>query len=88
MLKSFLPLLSLELILLVAQISGPFVKGILGVDYKGPGIDWRVSVTAIFTAVITIIFSKSRLKWVSSYSVLFGMLIGWGLFAFELPPVK
>ncbi|MED4877460.1 purine/pyrimidine permease [Anoxybacillus geothermalis] len=68
-------------ILLVAQISGSFVKGILGVDYKGPGIDWRVSVTAIFTAVITILFSKSRLKWVSSYSVLFGMLIGWGLFS-------
>lgn len=80
--KLFTPIVTgTYFILLVAQISGPFVKGILGVDYKGPGIDWRVSVTAIFTAVITIIFSKSRLKWVSSYSVLFGILIGWGLFA-------
>jgi xanthine/uracil permease len=76
-------------ILLVAQISGPFLKGILGVDYKGPGIDWRVSVTAIFTAVSTILFSKSRYKWVSSYSVLLGMLIGWGLFAlFKLTAPK
>jgi xanthine/uracil permease len=88
--KLFTPIVTgTYFILLVAQISGPFIKGIIGVDYKGPGIDWRVSVTAIFTAVITILFSKSRYKWISSYSVLLGMLIGWGLFAlFQLTAPK
>jgi xanthine/uracil permease len=88
--KLFTPIVTgTYFILLVAQISGPFIKGIIGEDYKGPGIDWRVSVTAIFTAVITILFSKSRYKWISSYSVLLGMLIGWGLFAsFQLTAPK
>jgi xanthine/uracil permease len=88
--KLFTPIVTgTYFILLVAQISGPFIKGIIGVDYKGPGIDWRVSVTAIITAVITILFSKSRYKWISSYSVLLGMLIGWGLFAlFQLTAPK
>jgi xanthine/uracil permease len=88
--KLFTPIVTgTYFILLVAQISGPFIKGIIGVDYKGPGIDWRISLTAIFTAVITILFSKSRYKWISSYSVLLGMLIGWGLFAlFQLTAPK
>ncbi|MCF6411227.1 purine/pyrimidine permease [Pseudalkalibacillus salsuginis] len=67
-------------ILLVAQISGPFMKGILGVGYFSDGVHGTVAVLGIVTALVTIWFATSGWFYLKSYSVLFGIAVGWLLF--------
>ncbi len=67
-------------ILLVAQISGPFMKGILGVGYFSDEVHGTVAVLGIGTALVTIWFATSRWFYLKSYSVLFGIAVGWLLF--------
>ncbi|WP_408009713.1 purine/pyrimidine permease [Pseudalkalibacillus sp. A8] len=67
-------------ILLVAQISGPFMKGILGVGYFSEEVHGTVAMLGILTALVTILFATSRWFYLKSYSVLFGIAVGWLLF--------
>ncbi|MGP4082755.1 purine/pyrimidine permease [Pseudalkalibacillus sp. R45] len=67
-------------ILLVTQISGPFIKGILGVGYFTDEVHGTVAVLGIVTALVTILFATSRRFYLKSYSVLFGIAVGWLLF--------
>lgn len=68
------------LVLLVTQLSGSFIKGILGIDGSQHSIDWSVGLPAIFVLVVSIAMAYSRFALFRSYSVLFGLLIGWLLF--------
>jgi xanthine/uracil permease len=69
------------LILLVAQLSGSFAKGILGIGYLGPEISVKVVLPALLTLIVSIVLAKSPYPLLSSYSVLFGLAFGWILFA-------
>ncbi|WP_349409776.1 purine/pyrimidine permease [Pseudalkalibacillus sp. SCS-8] len=67
-------------ILLVAQISGPFMKGITGVGYRTNEVDGPVALAALLTALITILFTRGKSVFLRSYSVLFGIAVGWLMF--------
>jgi len=69
------------LFLLVSQLSGPFVKGILGVGYMTPHIDGKVFFSAFIILIFTALLSKSRYPMVRSFSILYGIIAGWLLFA-------
>ncbi|WLV24092.1 purine/pyrimidine permease [Aciduricibacillus chroicocephali] len=80
--KLFTPLVTgTYLVLLVSQLSGPFVKGILGVDYLSDRLDPKVAITAVIILILTVILAKSRFKFLSSYSILISLATGWILFA-------
>ncbi|MED4399936.1 purine/pyrimidine permease [Metabacillus fastidiosus] len=80
--KLFTPLVTgTYLILLVTQLSGPFMKGIFGIGYLSKGFDGAVAVCAIITLIFSVVLAKSRFKLLSSYSVLISLAFGWILFA-------
>lgn len=68
------------LVLLVVQLSGTFIKGMLGISGAEPTINWSIGLSSIFVLVISIAMAYSRFAFFRSYSVLFGILIGWLLF--------
>lgn len=79
--KIFTPLVTgTYLLLLMAQLSGSFVKGILGIGYLREDVDPKVAVLSIITLIITGIFSKSKNANLRSFSILYGIFIGWILF--------
>lgn len=69
------------LILLCAQLSGSFIKGMLGIGYLTPGVDARVAFLSFFILVLSILLARSRIPMLRSYSVLIGLAVGWVLFA-------
>lgn len=80
--KLFTPLvMGTYLVLLVSQLSGPFVKGILGIDYLSSKLDAKVAISAIAILICAVILAKSRRAFLSSYSVLISLAGGWLLFA-------
>lgn len=80
--KLFTPVVTgTYLVLLVAQLSGPFMQGILGIDYLKSGVDLTVALCAVITLVVVVLLSRSRNPYLSSYSVLISIVFGWVLFA-------
>lgn len=80
--KLFTPLVTgTYLILLVAQLSGSFIKGILGIGYFSNSVDGKVAVTAISVLVLSMVLGKSKSHLLRSYSVLISLMAGWGLFS-------
>lgn len=69
------------LVLLVLQLSGPLIKGVLGIQYLSSTIDLPVALGALATLVFTVWLSRSRNPYGISYSILIGLLAGWMLFA-------
>lgn len=68
------------LILLVSQLSGSFIKGMLGIGYLQENADAKVAIASLFILVLSIVLGKSRVKWLRSYSILISLILGWGLF--------
>lgn len=68
------------LFLLMIQLSGPLIKGILGIDYLKPYIDYKVALGSLLTLGITVLLGKSSYPKVRSFSILYGMIFGWILF--------
>lgn len=80
--KLFTPVVTgTYLTLLVAELSGSFVKGILGVGYLKSRVDPTVAICALATLIFAILLSKNRNRFLSSYSVLISIAFGWILFA-------
>lgn len=78
--KLFTPtIIGTYLILLILQLSGPFVEGILGAE-KGK-LDGKVAILSLITLAIAIVLSRLRIGFFKNYSVLFSLIIGWLLFA-------
>ncbi|EST51521.1 xanthine permease [Brevibacillus panacihumi W25] len=65
-------------ILLVMQMSGPFVNGILGT--ASTSFDWKATSIAIATLILSFILARSSLPFLRNYSVLISILFGWSLF--------
>jgi xanthine/uracil permease len=68
------------LILLVSQLSGSFIKGMLGIGYLKDRADAKVAAASLFILVLSIVLGKCSVRWLRSYSILIALLLGWGLF--------
>ncbi|WP_347550963.1 purine/pyrimidine permease [Pseudalkalibacillus hwajinpoensis] len=69
------------LLLLVAQLSGSFLNGMMGVGYLGEGIDLRIAGLSLLLVLISIWFSRSMPAMIQQYSILIILIIGWVIFA-------
>ncbi|WP_442601446.1 purine/pyrimidine permease [Paenibacillus sp. KN14-4R] len=80
--KLFTPLvIGTYLILLVAQLSGSFMKGIMGIGYlSSTVVNLQVAVPAILTVIIAMILPRSRFAIFRNYSILISLATGWILF--------
>ncbi|MCE5171140.1 purine/pyrimidine permease [Paenibacillus profundus] len=80
--KLFTPLVvGTYLLLLVAQLSGSFMKGMMGIGYlSSDQINLRVAIPALITLVISMLLPRSSRPFLRNYSVLISLCIGWLLF--------
>ncbi|KZZ83783.1 purine/pyrimidine permease [Bacillus sp. SJS] len=80
--KLFTPLVTgAYLLLLVFQLSGSIVKGIMGVGYRGSKVDPAVFAAAAAILLFTFFLSRMKRQFFKQYSILIGLLAGWGVFA-------
>jgi xanthine/uracil permease len=66
-------------LLLVAQMSGPFLNGILGTSSQT--VNWSASAISLATLIVAITLARSRNGLLRSFSVLIAIVFGWSLFA-------
>lgn len=80
--RLFTPLvIGTYLLLLVAQLSGSFMKGMMGIGYLGSEeINLRVAVPAILTLILAMVMPRMRWAFLRNYSVLISLFVGWLLF--------
>ncbi|WP_068774018.1 purine/pyrimidine permease [Paenibacillus sp. FJAT-26967] len=79
--KLFTPLVTgTYLIILVAQLSGSFMKGLFGIGYLTDEVDVRVALPAFGVLLIAMLLPRSRFGFLRNYSVLISLLAGWLLF--------
>ncbi|MFC4619614.1 purine/pyrimidine permease [Camelliibacillus cellulosilyticus] len=77
--KLFSPAVTgIYLILLIIQLSGPFIQGILGAE--SGSMDGLTAILAIITLILSVILSQSKRAFFKNYSVLISLIIGWVLF--------
>lgn len=68
------------LMLLILQLSGTFLKGMVGVEGPGDRIDGLLFLGSLVVVFITFITMNHKTPWVTRYSVLLSIGIGWVLF--------
>ena len=77
--KLFTPtIIGVYLFLMVVQLSGTFIKGMMGVNGDGDSVDLIVMLLSIIT-VASAFFAK-RFRSVAAYSTLISIAVGWTLF--------
>ncbi|UOQ95563.1 purine/pyrimidine permease [Halobacillus shinanisalinarum] len=69
------------LFLLTVQLSGTFLKGMLGVQQQIEAILVDQTILAFLTFFVVIGLSFFGKGWLKSYAVLLGIVAGWGLYA-------
>lgn len=80
--KLFTPVVTgIYLLLLIAQLSGAFLQGMMGVGYLKEGIDLRIAGLSLFLVLLSIWFSRRMPAIIQQYSILILMLVGWAIFA-------
>ena len=65
------------LLLLVFQLSGSFINGMLGVGYRKDGIDIPITVFSLALVLLTFYLSRHPNRIISQYSILFSLGAGW-----------
>lgn len=79
--KLFTPAITFTyLMLLILQLSGTFVKGMLGVESTGDVIDLRIVAGSLLVLVFTFIAMGNKRDWMAKYAVLLAIIVGWGIF--------
>ncbi|GEN82602.1 purine permease [Sporosarcina luteola] len=68
------------LMLLILQLSGTFLKGMVGVEGPSDPIDGLLFLGSLVVVLITFITMNHKTPWVTRYSVLLSIGIGWVLF--------
>ncbi len=68
------------LLLLVFQLSGSFINGMLGVGYRKDGIDIPITVFSLALVLLTFYLSRHPNRIISQYSILFSLGAGWFFF--------
>lgn len=66
------------LLLLIAQLSGSFLKGMLGIDLTGKV---SIQVTVLSIVIIVLSYFMTRNRFLNQFSIIASMSIGWLLFA-------
>lgn len=80
--KLFTPAITFTyLMLLILQLSGTFIKGMLGVETAEDNIDLRVAGGSLLVLLLTFVAMGNKREWVSKYAVLFSIVAGWAIFA-------
>lgn len=77
--KLFTPtIIGVYLFLMVVQLSGTFIKGMMGINSDGDSVDLVVMLLSIITVASA--FYVKRFKSIAAYSTLISIAVGWGLF--------
>ncbi|WP_243292033.1 purine/pyrimidine permease [Bacillus sp. FJAT-47783] len=80
--KLFTPVVTgVYLLLLVSQLSGSFLNGMLGVGYRKEGVDLHVAGLCFVLIVFTFLLIRKGPAVVRQYAILISLAIGWVLFA-------
>ncbi|VDG97123.1 Putative purine permease ybbY [Lysinibacillus sphaericus] len=80
--KLFTPAITFTyLMLLIMQLSGTFIKGMVGVETPEDVIDLRVVLGSLLVLIITFVAMGNKREWVSKYAVLLSIVVGWVIFA-------
>jgi xanthine/uracil permease len=78
----FTPVVSgIYLLLLVIQLSGSFLNGMMGLGNGEIQVDLSIALFSIVLVALTFYLSRHRIRWVSQYSILFSLAAGWVLFS-------
>ncbi|WP_239254823.1 purine/pyrimidine permease [Listeria ilorinensis] len=79
--RLFTPTVTLiYLLLLVLQMSGSFLKGMLGITEAHPKMDPIVALLSLVVIILTFSFGRTKILWLRQYSVIFALILGWSLF--------
>lgn len=68
------------LMLLILQLSGSFLRGMVGVEGPGDKVDLVLFLGSFIVVIMTFITMNHKMPWVSRYSVLLSIGFGWILF--------
>ncbi len=80
--KLFTPVVTgVYLLLLVAQLSGSFLNGMMGVGYLKEGLDLRIAGLSLVLVILSIWFSRRMPPVIQQYSILILIMVGWAIFA-------
>jgi xanthine/uracil permease len=76
------------LMLLILQLSGSFMNGMLGITTTGK-MSWTVSIGSMTIVLLTFYFAQHSIFWIRQFSILFSLVIGWLLFVWlgEAPAI-
>lgn len=66
--------------LLIFQLSGSFMKGMLGISSTHPALDGKVLLLCVIVVFLTFVFGNSRFSILKQYSIILSIMIGWVLF--------
>ncbi|GAB6991454.1 purine/pyrimidine permease [Paenibacillus pini] len=81
-LRIFTPLVTGTFLLILAlQLSGVFMKGMIGVQGDGSQPDYITATIALFVFAFITFLSIQGKGWLKSYAVLLGIICGWILYA-------
>ncbi|WP_066635025.1 uracil-xanthine permease family protein [Desulfolucanica intricata] len=69
------------LILLGLQLSGTFVKGMLGIGLEGPGISLKATFVSIIVVAVVFLVTLKTGGFIRSIAILIGVTVGWILAA-------
>ncbi|MBX0358340.1 purine/pyrimidine permease [Halobacillus sp. Nhm2S1] len=69
------------LFLLTVQLSGTFLKGMLGIQQSTEAVDGKQALVAFVTLALVIGLSIMGKGWLKSFAVLIGIAFGWVLYA-------
>ncbi|MDQ0214042.1 xanthine/uracil permease [Oikeobacillus pervagus] len=80
--KLFTPTITfIYLMLLILQLSGSFMKGMMGLPNEGGMIQLPVMISSMITLIVAFYFGSHKIAFVRQYSVIISITVGWGLFA-------
>ena len=81
--KFFSPIITgTYMILLTISLSGPFIKGMLGIGFHGSNtIKWPIAVLSVFLTGFVIYLSTGKKAVLRSFSILIGISAGWLIYA-------
>jgi xanthine/uracil permease len=68
------------LMLLILQLSGSFVKGMLGVNGEQGTLQPLVMAGSVLTILAALYFSSHKIKWIQQYSIILALIAGWIIF--------
>ncbi|MBC1357482.1 purine/pyrimidine permease [Listeria booriae] len=79
--KLFTPTVTfVYLMLLVLQLSGSFIKGMFGISADHAKMNPWMALLSAIVIIATFAFGRSKIMWLRQYSVIFSLILGWGLF--------